>query len=103
MPKSKGMGPTGERTRSATGSLLTSPLQVHALAGRLRAGGDPRVSARELLSHLATSILQREHPRTSRDAWEALPRLTARILDQQGSVQASSFTPQHLVPYFAGR
>ncbi|MER7378444.1 hypothetical protein [Streptomyces lanatus] len=83
--------------RHETRHLLTSPLQVHALASRLRAGGDTHVSARELLSQLATRILQREHPQASRDVWEALPRLAARILDQQGPVQASSFAPQHLI------
>ncbi|WP_329347156.1 FUSC family protein [Streptomyces sp. NBC_01261] len=83
--------------RHETRQLLTSPLQVHALASRLRVGGDPHVTARELLSELATHILQREHPQASRDVWEALPRLAARILDQQGPVQASSFAQQHLV------
>lgn len=77
--------------------LLTSPLQVHALASRLRSGGDTHVSAWELLSQLATGILQREHPQASREVWEALPRLAARILDQHGPVQASSFALQHLV------
>ncbi|MEU8984585.1 hypothetical protein [Streptomyces sp. NPDC048309] len=83
--------------RHETRQLLTSPLQVHALAGRLRAGGDTHVSARELLAQLAADILQREHPQTSRDVWEALPRLAARILDRQGPVQAGSFAPQHLL------
>lgn len=77
--------------------LLTSPLQVHALAGRLRAGGDTQVSARELLSELAAGILQREHPQALPGVWETLPRVAARILDQHGPVPASSFAPQHLV------
>lgn len=80
-----------------TQQLLTSPLQVHALANRLRAGGDTHVSTRELLTELATLILQREHPQASPDVWGALPRLAARILDQQGPVQASSFAQQHLI------
>ncbi|MEV0750374.1 hypothetical protein AB0I75_35110 [Streptomyces sp. NPDC050273] len=83
--------------RHETRQLLTSPLQVHALAGRLRAGGDTQVSTRELLSELAAGILQRERPQALPEVWEALPRLAARILDQHGPVHASSFAPQHLV------
>ncbi|MFF8975069.1 hypothetical protein [Streptomyces sp. NPDC014995] len=83
--------------RHETQQLLTSPLQVHALANRLRAGGDTHVSTRELLTELAALILQREHPQASQDVWGALPRLAAHILDQQGPVQASSFAQQHLI------
>ncbi|MFB7374176.1 hypothetical protein ACFC0D_30500 [Streptomyces sp. NPDC056222] len=77
--------------------LLTSPLQVHALASRLRAGGDARVSTRELLSGLARAILDRERPEASREVWASLPRLAAQTLNQQSPVQASVFARQHLI------
>lgn len=77
--------------------LLTSPLQVHALASRLRAGGDARVSTRELLSGLVDTILERERPDASREVWASLSRLAARILDQQGPVRASVFARQHVI------
>ncbi|UXX97457.1 hypothetical protein N7U49_47550 [Streptomyces sp. AD2-2] len=59
--------------RHETQQLLASPLQVHALANRLRAGGDTHVSTRELLTELAALILQREHPQASRDVWGLCP------------------------------
>ncbi|MFD5858768.1 NACHT domain-containing protein [Streptomyces chartreusis] len=77
--------------------LLTSPLQVHALASRLQAGGDAQVTRRELLSGLARSILERERPEASREVWENLPRLATEILDQQGPVQAASFARQNVI------
>lgn len=77
--------------------LLTSPLQVHALASRIRAGGDARVSTRELLSGLARAILERERTEASREVWASLPRLAARTLDQQSPVQASDFARQHVI------
>ncbi|WP_143660216.1 MULTISPECIES: hypothetical protein [unclassified Streptomyces] len=77
--------------------LLTSPLQVHALASRLRAGGDTQVSTRELLSGLARAILQREHPEASPEVWASLPRLAASVLDQQSPVSASAFARQHVI------
>ncbi|MFI6489229.1 hypothetical protein [Streptomyces sp. NPDC050564] len=77
--------------------LLTSPLQVHALATWLRAGRDGRVSTHELLSGLAASILQRERPRASPQVWESLPRLAACVLDADGAVAADSFARRHVI------
>jgi hypothetical protein len=77
--------------------LLTSPLQVHALATWLHAGRDGRVSTHELLSGLALSILQRERPRASPQVWDNLPRLAAHILNEQSGVTADSFARWHVI------
>ncbi|MFI0990544.1 hypothetical protein [Streptomyces exfoliatus] len=77
--------------------LLTSPLQVHALASHLRAGGDARISTRELLSGLARDILERERPDASREVWANLPRLATQTLNQQGPVQAAGFARTHVI------
>lgn len=77
--------------------LLTTPLQVHALATWLGAGRDGRVSTHELLSGLAASILQRERPQASQQVWDTLPRLAARILDADGMVTAHSFARPYAI------
>lgn len=77
--------------------LLTSPLQVHALASHLRAGGNARISTRELLSGLARDILERERPDASREVWASLPRLATQTLNQQGPVRATDFARTHVI------
>ncbi|OII69870.1 hypothetical protein [Streptomyces sp. CC77] len=80
-----------------TRQLLTTPLQVHALASHLRAGGHARVSTRELLSGLARDILELERPDASREVWASLPRLATRVLSQQGPVRATDFARTHVI------
>ncbi|MFF3467624.1 hypothetical protein [Streptomyces sp. NPDC002619] len=77
-----------------TRQLLTSPLLVHALGSRLRAGGNSQASPRELLSGLADSILRYERP-ASRGVWSSLVRLAASVMDSAGLVKASSFGREH--------
>ncbi|MFF2308202.1 hypothetical protein ACFVVP_37570 [Streptomyces sp. NPDC058128] len=77
--------------------LLTGPLQVHALASHLRAGGNARISTRELLSGLARDILERERPNASREVWANLPRLATQTLSQEGPVRAADFARTHVI------
>ncbi|MGW4897514.1 hypothetical protein ACWEQL_35480 [Kitasatospora sp. NPDC004240] len=77
--------------------LLTSPLQVHALGGRLRAGGDAKVSTSELLAGLADSIIEREHPDASAEVWASMVDLAVQLLDSRGPVRAVSFRQRHLL------
>ena len=72
--------------------LLTSPLQALAVAGRLLAGQEARVSNLELMSGLAANILQRRRPaRATEQTWDSLARLAERILDSQAPVPARRF------------
>ncbi|MFB6830724.1 hypothetical protein [Streptomyces hydrogenans] len=80
-----------------TRQLLTTPLQVHALASHLRAGGHTRISTRELLSGLARDILELERPDASREVWASLPRLATHVLSQQGPVRAADFARTHVI------
>ncbi|QES52013.1 hypothetical protein DEJ50_33550 [Streptomyces venezuelae] len=71
--------------------LLTSPLLVHALASRLRAGGDANVSTQELLAGLASSVLRQQRRPVKDEVWGGLVRLAALVMDSAGPVRASSF------------
>lgn len=71
--------------------LLTSPLLVHALARRLRAGGDTSVSTQELLAGLASSVLRQQRRPVKDEVWGGLVRLAALVMDSAGQVKASSF------------
>lgn len=74
-----------------TRQLLTSPLLVHALASRLRAGGDVNVSTQELLAGLASSVLRQQRRPVKDEVWGGLVRLAALVIDSAGHVRASSF------------
>ncbi|BAJ29067.1 MULTISPECIES: hypothetical protein [Kitasatospora] len=82
---------------SETRQFLTSPLQVHALASRLRAGRNAQVSTSELLAGLVDSILERERPDTSAETWDGLARLAVRLLDSRKPVRAASFAAHQLL------
>jgi hypothetical protein len=71
--------------------LLTSPLSALAVAGRLLAGRDTRVSRVTLLANLARTIIERERPDATSQTWERLARLASRILDAHTPVTAASF------------
>ncbi|MEY2231444.1 hypothetical protein [Streptomyces sp. BF23-19] len=74
-----------------TRQLLTSPLLVHALASRLRAGGDVNVSTQDLLAGLASSVLRQQRRPVKDAVWDGLVRLAALVMDSAGQVRASSF------------
>jgi hypothetical protein len=75
-----------------TVELLESPLSVLALAARLNAGGDARVSRLQLLSDLAETIIRSRHSaQTTDETWHDLARLAARVLEGTGPVRAASF------------
>jgi hypothetical protein len=88
---------TGETTRLPLHErevldLLTSPLQALSVAARLLAGRDTRVSSLELLSGLATTVIQRKRPgRHGAQTWDGLARLAARLLDAGAPISAQSF------------
>jgi hypothetical protein len=75
-----------------TVELLESPLSVLALAARLNAGGDARVSRLQLLAGLAETIIRSRHSAQATDeTWHDLARLAARVLEGPGPVRAGSF------------
>lgn len=75
-----------------TVELLESPLSVLALAARLNAGGDARVSRLQLLAGLAETIIRSRHSAQATDeTWHDLARLAARVLEGPGPVRAASF------------
>ena len=75
-----------------TAELLASPLSVLALAARLNAGGDARVSRLRLLSDLAETIIMSRHSaQASDDTWHDLARLAVRILEDPRPVTAARF------------
>jgi len=75
-----------------TVELLESPLSVLALAARLNAGGDARVSRLQLLADLAETIIWSRHSAQATDeTWHDLARLAARVLEGSGPVRAASF------------
>ncbi len=75
-----------------TVELLESPLSVLALAARLNAGGDARVSRLRLLADLAETIICARHSAQATDeTWHDLARLAARVLEEPGPVRAASF------------
>ena len=75
-----------------TVELLESPLSVLALAARLNAGGDARVSRLQLLADLAETIIWSRHSAQATDeTWHDLARLAARVLEGPGPVRAASF------------
>jgi len=72
--------------------LLTSPLLALALAVRLLAGRDEAVSSLQVLSGLARTIIEAEHPgQATPQVWDELARLAVRILGSAGPVTAGSF------------
>jgi hypothetical protein len=78
-----------------TESLLESPLSVLALAARLNAGGDPKVSRLQLLSDLAGTIISSRHAVQATDeTWHDLARLAAKVLSGAGQVHAASFSTE---------
>jgi hypothetical protein len=77
--------------------LLTSPLSALAVADRLLAGRDTRVSRLMLLADLARTIIERERPEATSQTWERLARLASHILDAHTQVTAASFdTEPHI-------
>jgi hypothetical protein len=75
-----------------TVELLESPLSVLAIAVRLNAGGDAKVSRLQLLSDLAETIIRSRHSAQATDeTWHDLARLAARVLEGSGPVRTSSF------------
>lgn len=72
--------------------LLTSPLQVHALAARLLTGGQTKISRLDLLAGLARSIVARRHPDSAtKETWDALARLACSVLDSETPVESYQF------------
>jgi len=75
-----------------TVELLKSPLSVLALAARLNAGGDTRISRPQLLADLAETIIRSRHSaQATEETWHDLARLAARVLEGAGPVRAASF------------
>jgi hypothetical protein len=75
-----------------TMELLQSPLSALALASRLNAGGDAKVSRLELLSDLAGNIIRWRHSaHATEETWQDLARLAACVLEGSGRVRAASF------------
>ena len=73
-------------------SLLRSPLTAIAVAARLRAGGNVRVSRLALLRDLAQTIIERERPeQATPQLWDEYARLAGRILSAPAPVIAASF------------
>jgi hypothetical protein len=80
--------------------LLESPLSALALAARLNAGGDAKVSRLQLLSDLAGTIIRSRHSAQATDeTWHDLARLAARVLEGPGPVRAASFGTEPRVRY----
>jgi hypothetical protein len=72
--------------------LLQSPLSVLALAARLNAGGDAKISRLQLLFDLAETIITSRHAaQATEETWHDLARLAARILEGPDPVDAASF------------
>jgi hypothetical protein len=76
-----------------TADLLASPLTVLALAARVRAGRDFKVSRAQLLSDLAPMVIQSDHIDVSNETWQDLARLAVALLDQPESPPAATFHP----------
>jgi len=75
-----------------TVELLERPLSVLALATRLNAGGDARVSRLRLLADLAGTIIRSRHSAQATDeTWHDLAHLAARVLQGSAPVRAASF------------
>jgi hypothetical protein len=75
-----------------TMELLESPLSTLALAARLNAGGDAKISRLKLLSDLAGTIIRSRHSaQATHETWHDLARLAARVLEGSGPVRAASF------------
>jgi hypothetical protein len=75
-----------------TKDLLTTPLTAIAVAARLRAGRDTRVSRLTLLNDLARIILEEERPeQATQQIWDEFARLAVRILTNSAPVTAASF------------
>lgn len=78
--------------------LLTSPLTATAVARRLQAGKDIRVSRLALLADLSRTTLDDQRPKEATHAlWENLSQLAARILNDPHPVAASSFSAEPTV------
>ncbi|MGH3983204.1 MAG: hypothetical protein ACRDST_11090 [Pseudonocardiaceae bacterium] len=76
-----------------TADLLTSPLTALALAARVRAGRGTKVSRAQLLSDLATTVVESHDIDVSDETWQDLARLAVRILQQPESATAALFHP----------
>ncbi len=72
--------------------LLASPLSALALAARVHAGRDTKVSRTELLSGLVEMIIESRGSEVSDDTWHDLMALAVRILGSPENVTAASFT-----------
>lgn len=76
-----------------TADLLTSPLTALALAARVHAGRDTKVSRSHLLSDLAPMVIQSHHIDVSDETWQDLARLAVALLEQPESATAFLFQP----------
>ena len=76
-----------------TADLLTSPLTALALAARVHAGRDTKVSRAQLLSDLAPMVIQSHHIDVSDETWQDLARLAVAILEQPKAAAAALFHP----------
>jgi hypothetical protein len=76
-----------------TADLLTSPLTALALAARVHAGRDTKVSRAQLLSDLATMVVESHDTDVSDETWQDLARLAVRILEQPEAATAALFHP----------
>jgi hypothetical protein len=76
-----------------TADLLSCPLTALALAARIHAGRDVKVSRAQLLSDLAPMLIQANHIAVSDETWQDLARLAVALLDQPETASAALFHP----------
>lgn len=76
-----------------TDDLLTSPLAALALAARVQAGGDTKVSRAQLLSDLVPMVIQSHHIEVTDETWQDFARLAVAILDHPRAATAALFQP----------
>ncbi|MCX2950196.1 HNH endonuclease signature motif containing protein [Lentzea sp. NEAU-D7] len=76
-----------------TSDLLTSPLTALALAARVHAGRDTKVTRSQLLADLATQVLESHGKDVSDDTWNDLARLAVAVLEEPYLAEGRRFGP----------
>lgn len=80
-----------------TVALVQRPLTILALAARLNAGRNARVTRTALLAELANLIVERERPDADEQIWELMIRLAAVLLRYGVAVRTRNFAPRPLL------
>ncbi|OXM56072.1 hypothetical protein CFP71_14650 [Amycolatopsis thailandensis] len=83
----------GDLWSAETNDLLTSPLAALAVAARVAAGQDTRVSRARLLADLTPKLIEAHHVDVSDETWADAAKLAVALLDRPESATAVLFRP----------